>query len=450
MKNLANKKITLKQLREILTYDKIDCSSNFFNSMYIIEVQKRSKDYAENITIINNNLENPPGEEDVLRTTTRVYNDGTSEYVGSSIEANDNNNSADFYNSGHNIRIKNLDVIIPNEKIDIKLSASSLHQFSKETDLYGELIPKIKAEISHCNFYLENPDTMGAGSTLMVGEGVHVHLKENVIEAPFSIIFDGGAMQKVTLEHNDFNNWGLYAKIISDGITKSPNDSVVYQPNHSIFSLVVKNNKILLLGITGKMGVDFKGSNEIDKLVIDDAADPINWNPYQKISCKEDKDIETHLDLFLKLKGKAITRGDRFQELYLHREIVKCNHAKIKNEKLFKSLQDKIILGWIQYSSNYETSWSRPMILLASWNFLTALLLSWVMVADIDMFSILAWIKIVKMTLELFIPFALIGDCCNGETLSDLFGSFIIIAHKIFYAALVYNIVKTFRMYAGR
>ena len=68
--------------------------------------------------------------------------------------------------------------------------------------------------------------------------------------------------------------------------------------------------------------------------------------------------------LFVKLKDLAAKKNDVNQENIFSIHLSKIEYAIIKKEKLYKKWQDRILMGWQCWSSDFYTSYTRPVILL--------------------------------------------------------------------------------------
>ncbi len=93
--------------------------------------------------------------------------------------------------------------------------------------------------------------------------------------------------------------------------------------------------------------------------------------------------------LFVKLKDLAAKKNDVSQVNIFSSYLSKIEYAIVKKEKWYKKWQDRILMGWQCWSSDFYTSYTRPVILLivgySALNFLPFL---W-----IENFSWYDWLK---------------------------------------------------------
>lgn len=108
----------------------------------------------------------------------------------------------------------------------------------------------------------------------------------------------------------------------------------------------------------------------------------INFGQYQKISPPSVR-WQSYKDVLIELRELAEKRKDGFQAGLLNREIIKCDHALIRQEKVrIASMQDRFTLFINEWLTDYGVSWMRPLVLLILLNLIFACIVSGVTVDD--------------------------------------------------------------------
>ena len=94
----------------------------------------------------------------------------------------------------------------------------------------------------------------------------------------------------------------------------------------------------------------------------------IMFGPYQSVTPPIDR-WQDYKDELMDLREIAEQRKDGFQAGLLNREIMKCDHALIRQEKVqIASIQDRLTLWINQWLTDYGVSWLRPLAVLVLMN----------------------------------------------------------------------------------
>ena len=207
-----------------------------------------------------------------------------------------------------------------------------------------------------------------------------------------------------------------------------------------------------LLTLTDSLHVRFRKTNKMKTLVVGDDIPEITWNPYQKfpvINSNHIEELHRLKDLFLALRNNAQIKKDNFQEIVLNRQIAQFDHQILASEGWLKSLPDRVIFGWSKFVSNYGSSWIRPLFCLLLMNVIIAIIgIKISCDADCSVWDP----ELPRIVVDLFIPFgSVLGVFGLGESHDGQLGfSILNVTHKALYAALLYEIIKSFRRFARR
>ena len=210
-------------------------------------------------------------------------------------------------------------------------------------------------------------------------------------------------------------------------------------------SIEISNSDIDFLVFSGKGEYRFTGKNRIAILRGGNLPAKVYWGGGQKFATTKDA-IFLNRDFFLNLKANREIQRDAFQTLIVQGELAKCHHAILRLEDVRTSFQDRTLFFFSWLVSYYGTSWVRTLISFAALNMIVFLLfvaMIFLLNADIGTcdFCVDTWPKIY---LELLNPIARASShfCVHGfwPTLFD-------ILHKIAFAFLAYELVKTLRRF---
>lgn len=177
----------------------------------------------------------------------------------------------------------------------------------------------------------------------------------------------------IVFENNEFKDAPLNFDI------EDPNKSKLDPTNDVPRSkdVILENNKIEQITTPPYSKISFKSRNEIEKMHISESSRKsdfgINWTPHQKINI-EGHNVGVNRDSFIVLKGRAVRKNDKMQEIFLNREILKCDHHLTRQEPFWKSLQDRAIMNFGWLISNHGISLIRPFLWLLSINALLTLI----------------------------------------------------------------------------
>lgn len=202
------------------------------------------------------------------------------------------------------------------------------------------------------------------------------------------------------------------------------------------------DNNFSKLHINEPIDYLFQGVNKIDNISSEDIPSIVYWGRHQILDPDGDYP-HTHKELFIKLKTEAINKHDRFQELILNREIIKCEIKLLKEEhSIWFFSQDGFVLliGWI--FSDHGTSWFRPLGWLIGVNSIIAFFAYYLTNFNSDFWHIF-W--------ELFNPLSNLNS--NASEINDKYKSlfsFLNAFQKIFYIGMTYEIVKVFRRFIAK
>lgn len=181
----------------------------------------------------------------------------------------------------------------------------------------------------------------------------------------------------------------------------------------------------------------FGGKNIINNLEIDQRIKYLYWGLYQDIDPKGEN-AHNHKQIFAKLIECLAQNNDKILEAKLRREMLKCERILILEEKELHSLQDKFILWWGKWSSDYGISWLRPLLWITGINFFLAS----VVLCFLNPQSSL-WL----IFFEFFNPISNLSDVVKTEKNKEWF-ALINVLQKVFLAALYYEFIKIVRRFS--
>ena len=222
-------------------------------------------------------------------------------------------------------------------------------------------------------------------------------------------------------------------------------------------SITIVNSKIDNLRLIGRINSFFRNKNIFKALRSGEYRfDRFYWGGYQKFSTSDDE-IFLNQKFFLDLNANEEIQNNNFQILIIQRELAKCYHAILRSEGKV-SWQDRVLFRFSQYVSNHGTSWLRaarvfsidfnllivfPIISTASIcinnsfesyiGFINAWYDSWISTRGLNAYG------------RLFNPLELASQIffVKNEWWTPFFDG----AHKIIYALLSYELVKTLRRF---
>ena len=221
--------------------------------------------------------------------------------------------------------------------------------------------------------------------------------------------------------------------------------------------IFLENNVLDAIQLSDSLRTYFHGANRLTWISVDGdpdiVGDPIiTWNPYQKIPFNNGRYLIAQYaakKLFLKLRNKAQIDRDNFQEIVLNKEIARLDHQILSSEGSWKSLPDRIIYCWSRFVSNYGSSWIHPLACLLFLNTITLIIGT---MLDCQKGCRLCEWDNLRILFDLFIPFdSVIVVFGLDENHQNRLGfSALNVFHKALYAALLYEIIKSFRRFARR
>lgn len=246
--------------------------------------------------------------------------------------------------------------------------------------------------------------------------------------------------------------------------------SVKVQPEHlaspdSEVIARIKDNTFTTLRFGGLLNYFFLGQNKIDRLEIGMIPPFVSWGQYQIVDAKKQYGHH-HKSLFVLLKQKSEAENDISQSLILQREITRCERAVISHEPLRVSWQDRFIYCFSNTLSSYGTSWARPFVILILLNVVIGALAFWIVQTGCDVSSsrleaffrrLISWGLVEShptscdmppqwpyVFAELFNPVSSLSSITGSKSGAI---SALNLIQKAFFAAIIYDMVKTFRRF---
>ena len=141
----------------------------------------------------------------------------------------------------------------------------------------------------------------------------------------------------------------------------------------------IKDNQIDRLSVAPLIHTSIEGKNKIKGFLLGKRGDEtyinsggptkklefcIDWEAYSKFH-HESNYIYSNRELLLSLRNRTIERQDKHQEVIINRELIRCEHARLKNEPWRRSWQEKLILYFGSWVSAHGTSLWKPFSWLA-------------------------------------------------------------------------------------
>ena len=171
-----------------------------------------------------------------------------------------------------------------------------------------------------------------------------------------------------------------------------------------------------------------------------DALPRIVFGPYQSVT-PPPNGWQEYKDVLMDLREIAEKRKDEFQAGLLNREIMKCDHALIRQEKVrFASIQDRLTLWVNEWLTDYGVSWLRPLGLLVLMNMGFAFLVAELTTEEPQVATVLYYLS------QAFNP---ISNPFNydGESVlpNEVLSISLHVAQKALFALFLYEIIRVGR-----
>ena len=253
-------------------------------------------------------------------------------------------------------------------------------------------------------------------------------------------------------------------------------------------TVILIDNQISKLKLEGYMHVYFRGKNTIETIICESQYTNIYWGAYQNID-PDKNNYYLHKEFFIRQKNKEFSKNDKQQQIILDREIAKCDHALIRDEKevdditntkswllrffafikkVIRTWQDQFIYTWSKQVSDYGVSWATPTLYLLVVNMVVAVYLllvacAWNQQGGVKLCP--SFIEIFRdygmiIVFELFIPLKNLSEviepcqilnCQVGKFIQPSWHlSLVNVLHKIIYAGLVYETIRSFRRHSKK
>ena len=205
-------------------------------------------------------------------------------------------------------------------------------------------------------------------------------------------------------------------------------------------SVTIKNSKIDDICFIGKINSLFRKGNIFGVLRSDRYTfDTFYWSGYQKFNTVED-DIFSNHSFFLDLNANKVIQNNSFQLLTIQRELARCYHAILRSEGK-SSQQDRILFWFSSIASHYGTCW----ITTVTW----LLILNLSVIIPFDFLSCAVDPRDLNKLFDIY--FQLLNPIKLPSIIFDVensgWASFFDVFHKIIYAFLSYELVKTLRRF---
>ena len=222
-------------------------------------------------------------------------------------------------------------------------------------------------------------------------------------------------------------------------------------------SITIVNSKIDSLQLIGKINSFFRNKNIFRSLNSSDFSfSSFYWGGYQKFSTSDDH-IFSNRKFFLDLNKNDVIQNDAFQLLTIQKELAKCHHVILRSEGN-PSWQDRVLFRFSQCVSNHGTSWLRTIMMFYFGFNLFAFLIFSVISVLVNTFHISSYNDFIQVWCHLWFNtdgLNAYGKLFNPiEFPSEIFcvedewwAPFLDVIHKIIYALLSYELVKTLRRF---
>ena len=366
-------------------------------------------------------------------------------------------NNSSVLVSGEKLGIKAIWIIVKNLKIEVApRGLDSINLDNLKFTNQGHDFFLFEFRFSNCAFRSENQEEY-ADITFKLGEGTVLYIYDNDFRNTEIVI----QYPKDSWHNIQFSGNYLHAGGIEFNKPGEPSDEKIKLPYvkdrfpvGDMFPTVYFTNNIMdFLTLSSTLHTQFRKANGFREINTTGVIPEITWNPYQKISLyhrEHSPEIQKTKIIFLELRGRAQRTNNNFQEIVVNGEIAKLDHQMLKSEGRYRLHPDRIIFGWSHLISNYGSSWLRPMVWLLLVNALIATL-GTMFSCEIDC-SIIDLKQWSSICVDLLIPFDSVLDVfgLDGKHPNRLKFSVLNVTHKALYAALLYEIIKSFRRFARR